>query len=247
MSKTPDRADNTESAHPGQHDDDPTIDSPAAGPWRLVGKVLGLLALVAVVALLWNAWDQAAFTEWKQDAGPVPYFAAMAVLPALGLPITPFFILAGATFGSIVGVVGSLIALAANFALCFWIARSGLKPVVIRLLNRFSVKLPAFDGDRKRAVRFILLVKFAPGVPAFAKNYLLGAAGVPFWLYFWLSMAISGVYGVAFVILGDSALEQDPVRLLIALALIVAAAGGTWWWRRRRAAGRDAASGTGDD
>lgn len=245
MPDTPDRPDPP--ANPDLAARDPAPDAPEApGPWPLVAKAVGLAAMVVIVVLVWNAWDQAAFTAWKQEAGPVPYFLVMAVLPALGLPITPFFILAGATFGSLVGLVGSLIALAANFTLCFWIARSGLKPFVIRLLKRFSVKLPEFDGNRQRAVRFIVLVKFAPGVPAFAKNYLLGAAGVPFWLYFGLSMAISGVYAVAFVVLGESALEQDPVRLLAAAALIVATAGGVWWWRRRRAA-RRAVSGPGSD
>ena len=232
---------------PDRPERDATTDSTTRSHWPVVGKAVGLLVLVAVVALVWNWWDLAAFTAWKQEAGPVTYFAAMAVLPALGLPITPFFILAGATFGSVVGLVGSLIALAANLTLCFWIARSGLQPFIIRLLRRFSVKLPEFDGNRKRAVRLIVLVKLAPGVPAFAKNYLLGAAGVPFWLYLGLSMAISGVYAVAFVILGESALERDPRRLLIALAIIAATAGGVWWWRRRRAAGRERLSERGSD
>ncbi|WP_187265944.1 TVP38/TMEM64 family protein [Alkalisalibacterium limincola] len=201
----------------------------------LAGKSMMVLALAGMVYLLWTAWDHEAFVRWKEQAGPVPFFAVMAILPAIGFPVTPFFILAGATFGVTVGLGGSLLALLANFSLCFWLARSGFRPGILRLLERFSVKLPRFDGDHKRALSFVLMVKFTPGVPAFAKNYLLGVAGVPFALYLTVSMLVTGLYAAAFVVLGESVLEHDVNRTVIAAAVIVLAAVGFWWWRRRKA------------
>lgn len=204
-------------------------------PWLAVaGKCVMGLALAGMVYLLWSAWDHEAFLRWKEEAGPVPFFAAMAVLPAIGFPVTPFFILAGATFGVVLGLGGSLLALLVNFSLCFWLARSGLRPRISRLLERFGVDLPDFQAGHQRALRFVLTVKLAPGVPAFAKNYLLGAVGVPFAMYLTVSMLVTGVYAAAFVVLGESVLEHDMDRAVVAVVVIALVALALWWIRRRR-------------
>lgn len=208
---------------------------PGRTPWLAVaGKCAMVMALAGMVYLLWEAWDHEAFLRWKEEAGPVPFFAAMAVLPAIGFPVTPFFILAGATFGVAVGLGGSLLALLANFSLCFWLARSGLRPGISRLLERFGVDLPDFEERQERALRFVLMVKFTPGVPAFAKNYLLGVTGVPFGMYLWVSMLVTGVYAAAFVVLGESVLEHDAGRAGAAVGVVVVAGLVIWWLRRRR-------------
>ena len=81
-------------------------------------RALGALTLLVLAVLIWNAWDHQAFIAWREEAGVVPFFLAMALLPALGVPITPFFIVAGATFGTFVGLTGSAIArLGVAFAL----------------------------------------------------------------------------------------------------------------------------------
>ena len=202
------------------------------GAGRLL-PLLGTLLVAGLLLLLWTQWDAEAFAAWKEQAGPLPYFAAMAVLPALGLPMTPLFVVAGATFGALVGLAGSLVALALHLSLCYWVARSGLRPRIERLLARFDVDLPAFDGRRDRALRFILLVRLAPGVPAFAKNYLLGASGVPYGLFIAVSMAMGSVYAAGFVVLGESVLSRDARGIAIAAAGLLLAALAFVWLRRR--------------
>ena len=112
-----------------------------------------------------------------------------------------------------------------------------LGPDLVAFLRRFKHELPDYaERDTKDAVRFTLLVKFAPGLPAFAKNYMLGLSGVPLAVYFLLSMLINGVYAVLFVVLGESLLEHDlrgialPVAVLVLAALCVA----VWYGRRSR-------------
>ncbi|MGY6519524.1 MAG: TVP38/TMEM64 family protein [Lysobacteraceae bacterium] len=211
----------------------PPDDAVRPGPLQWALRAAGVVVVLALLVALWQWFDREAFMAWKQQAGPVPFFAAMAVLPALGLPVTPFFIVAGATFGVAMGLGGSLAALLVNFSLCYWIARSGLRPFLLRVLGRFASRIPDFDGRRDRAVGFVLLVKFAPGVPAFAKNYLLGVAGVPFRLYLVLSMLISGVYAAAFVLLGESVLERDASGAALAVGVLLAAGLAFWWVRRK--------------
>ncbi len=197
-------------------------------------RALGVAALIVLALLLWSVWDHEALITWMREARPLPFFAAMAVLPALGVPFTPFFILAGATFGGRVGLVGSLLALGANLTLCYWIAQSSLRPRLVRLLRRFDYELPSFERDGKHAVRFALMVKVAPGIPGFVKHYGLGAAGVPFSVYFVASMSITGLYAAGLILLGESLLEHDLAQAAVAVGALAAVAAAFWWLRQRR-------------
>ena len=203
-------------------------------------RIVVLLTVVALAFVAWWSWDREAMMSWKQEAGPLPFFGAMAVFPAVGLPITPFFVLAGATFGIGLGLLGSGVALGLNLTLCYAIARSGLRPRVEALLRRFEYELPQFEHGDPGAFRFTLLVKLAPGAPAMAKNYLLGISGVPFPLYFGTSMLITGAYAVLCVVVGDSLFEHSFRRVLAACAVAVGLAVGLGWWRKRGRRDRDA-------
>lgn len=214
-------------------------DDRGAARWRWARRAVAAVALAAVLLVMWSAWDREAMATWRQEAGPLPFFAAMAVLPALGVPITPFFILAGATFGLRLGLLGSAIALGLNLAVSYWIAR-GMRVRIEALLRRFGYELPDFGEKDRSAVRFTLAVKVAPGVPAFVKHYGLGVAGVPFAIYFGVSMAITGSYAALLIVLGESLLEHRLDRAVWPAAIVVVLGLGLWWWRRRR--NRDVAS-----
>ncbi len=190
---------------------------------------------VAIAAgFLWWAWDREWVLARLHNASPWVFFTIMAIVPAIGFPVTPFFIVAGATFGAWIGLIGSLIALSVNVAGCYWIARSALRRFVESTLRRFRYQLPDFKTKEGGATRFTVAVKLAPGLPAFVKNYVLGIAGVPFALYLVLSIAITGTYAASFVLLGESFLKHD-FRWAIAPAAILAVLGaGVWWFRRRR-------------
>lgn len=147
-------------------DQHPTPDhaAPERGARRRRGMVIragGTTAVAAFVVLLWIHWDYAAFMAWKEEAGPLPFFAALAVLPAFGVPTTPFYVLAGILFGVVGGLAGSALSLVLNLLLCYWIAHSGLKGWLESLLRKTRYDLPTLEGGR--AMRFALLVKLAPG------------------------------------------------------------------------------------
>lgn len=201
-------------------------------PWLRGALVVVGLGLVAYV--VWTVWNGEAIARWKSQASPLTFFAVMAFLPAIGIPISPLFILAGATFGRRIGIVGSLLALAANLGLCYWVARGALRPWLRRLMRRFDTELPDFEGRRRGAWRFTIMLKFAPGLPAFLKNYSLGVAGVPFALYFAASLLITGAYGVALIVLGESLFKHQERRVIVVVAVVVAFVAVAWLLRRRR-------------
>ena len=199
---------------------------------RVLKRLAAALAVVGLALVVWSVWDHRALMAWIERTRPLPFFSLMAILPAIGVPVTPLFVLAGARFGITIGMVGSLIALAANLAGCYWIARR-MRPFFESLLRRFSFRLPNIEKSGKSRIRFVMAVKFAPAVPAFVKHYALGLAGVPFGIYLGLSMLITGVYAVLLVALGESLLDHKIDRAvwvaLAALALVLFA-----WWRSRR-------------
>jgi uncharacterized membrane protein YdjX (TVP38/TMEM64 family) len=190
--------------------------------------------IAGLLALLWSAYDHEAVMAWLREAHPLPFFAAATLLPIFGVPISPFFILAGASFGRWPGLIGSELALAANLVICYWIARSGIRQWLVSLLQKFGHELPEFSESNKRTFRFILTVKLTPGPPQVVKNYTLGAARVPFNLFFGTSMLINGVYAALLVIVGESILSHQLSRALIAVAVVVVLAAAARWGLRKR-------------
>lgn len=200
-----------------------------------VRRGLGVAAAAGLVVLFWLVWDEEVVMAWVGQAGPLPFFAAMVLLPALGAPLTPFFVVAGATFGVSMGLIGSAVALLLNLTACYWLAHGRLRPRLVSLLHRFGYAIPDFEGSGRSAVRFTFLVKLAPGIPAFVKHYGLGAAGVPFGLYVGAGMLVTGAFGFLLIVLGESLMERAIEQVLPVAAVVGALAVGLWWWRRRTA------------
>jgi uncharacterized membrane protein YdjX (TVP38/TMEM64 family) len=216
---------------------------------RWTRRVVIVVGIAIIAYLVWTIWDYDRLMQWIADARPVPFFVAMAALPAVGLPLTPFYLLAGATFDAGVALVGTALALSANLAFCYFVGRSSLRRRLVSLFERFGYELPDFDAETGRStrqtVRFTMLVKLAPGVPGFVKHYGLGAARVPFAIYMGVGIVASAGYAIALIILGDSLFSHDLGPGAIAILVLAVAALALWSWSRRRARGREAATAAG--
>lgn len=201
--------------------------------WMLSLRITGALLVIGVVLMAWRSWDEQAMVQWTREAGPVPFFIAMTVLPALGVPTTPLYILAGATFGITAGLIGTALSVAANLLLSYWIAHGALRPWLEGLLRKTRYELPDFQDRNPWVVTGI--VRLAPAVPAFIKNYLLGLANIPLNVYFLVSMAITGFYAALFVVLGESLPDRDTGQALWVIGILGVAVAVTWWVRQRKA------------
>lgn len=156
----------------------------------------GFVLLVIIAFLVWRGLNVRALMESFMAAirarGPVAFFTAFAVLPALGFPVLAFGLTAGPAFGEQLGmgtVVGlMLVAITINFLLAYFLARRAFRPLLEKLMKRFGYAIPEVEsGD---ATDLVLLLRLTPGIPFFVQNYLCGLAEVKFRKYVWLSCLI---------------------------------------------------------
>jgi uncharacterized membrane protein YdjX (TVP38/TMEM64 family) len=159
-----------------------------------------------------------------RNAGPVAFFSAMALLPALGAPILAFSLSAGPVFGEKLGIGAvialSLLALLINMALTYFLASRALRPLLEKLFVRLGYKLP--EVETADATDLIILLRVTPGVPFCVQNYLLGLARVPFGKYLALSCTFMWGFNIAIILFGDALLHGKGKVAFIALSLFLA-------------------------
>jgi uncharacterized membrane protein YdjX (TVP38/TMEM64 family) len=226
--------------------------SPAQPPphrWRrkhllsAAGFVVFIAGLV-IVALQFGLTETIDATVLRlREAGPVAFFVAMAVLPAVGFPIMAFTLAAGPVFAPTLGsgwvIVWSLAAVVVNLLLTYWLADRALRPLVSRVLTYFEIRLP--ENTTKSSWQLALIVRLAPGAPFWAQNYLLGVLRLPIVPYLVVSTSITAGYIVALV-LGGEALVQGNGRLAFVALGATAIFVGMLQLLRKRAARRRAAA-----
>jgi len=201
------------------------------------------VVLVAVVATLLATQGELREAAGRivavlREAGPVVFFAAMAVLPALGFPLMPFTVIAGPVFGPQLGVIPTigcaLAAVAANVAFSYWLAAGALRPLVLRLAEWLGYQLPA--AGRDTAWQLVTVVRLAPGLPFWMQSYLLGVVRAPFVAYMTLSVLIPAGYIAATIAGGDALVRGRGRTALLAFAVLGFVAALIHLLRKRRAA-----------
>lgn len=189
--------------------------------------VAGLVVAVGAL-LLMRGYDIKGLVQQGlaliRGAGATTFFLAMALLPAVGVPLSFFSLTAGSVFGPQLGMPAvialSLAAITFNMALSYVLATRLLRPVLEALVVRLGYKLPQVDsGD---VTDLIILLRVTPGVPFPAQNYLLGLARVPFGKYLLFSSLVQWPANTAFILFGDALLHGRGKIALISLSLILA-------------------------
>lgn len=159
-----------------------------------------------------------------QSAGPVVFFGAMAVLPAIGFPMSVFYLTAASAFGAQMGMGGVIaaagVAIAIDLALSYWLARYGLRPWLEQMVARTKYKIPVIAEAEQNQI--ILLVRITPGPPFFLQNILLGLAGVRFGPFFWISWVINMLFATGFIFFGEAILHGKGKAALLGISALFA-------------------------
>lgn len=175
---------------------------------------------------------------WVRALGPWWFFAAFAVLPAVGFPVSIFALSAGSLFGPVLGLPWVLalagLCMAVSMSISYWLARYVVRPWVERLLGYVGYRVPVVPPEKQRV--FTVLVRITPGVPYVFQSFLLGLAGVPFWTYLLISWLACTVNVWLVIVFGDALAQGKGKAALLALAGAVVAVLVVRWVRLRLAA-----------
>ena len=220
--------------------------------WRirclLVLSTIGLLAVISAVIAYSMKPDllnslPAHFAQLLKEihsiAGENPFIliACLTFLPCLPIPVSPFLLVAGA-YGTVTGIIIGLVGMALNMSLTYLIANKLLRSFFEKIMNDFGYQIPRITG--KTSVQVTFLMRAIPGTPFTIQNYILSLAGVPFRIYFSISMALQLIWVPGFIILGEAIFDSDFSKLLLGILLIIAAMMVIFmlrkWVQRRQAA-----------
>lgn len=217
------------------------MSSEVQAPKRLPVVKLAAAAIVFAVAavLVLRGVDLAAlknqFIGIIRNAGPWVFFAAMALLPAVGAPLTLFTLTAGEAFASRMSMGGviavALIVVAFNLALSYWVARHALRPLLTRLLQRYGYQIPRVTPDN--ALSVALLVRCTPGPPYPLQCFVLGIAEVPFRLYMIVSWLTLLPWVVGAIVLGQGLFGGNFGAVFTGIGVLVIATVAVQWLRRK--------------
>jgi uncharacterized membrane protein YdjX (TVP38/TMEM64 family) len=192
---------------------------------------LGALAVIAVAAgyfilhgLDWIGLFNVAMGHVRA-AGPLVFFAAMGVLPAVGAPVLAFILTAGPAFGPQLGLGGVLAACAVSHLLSlsigYWLARRWLRPWLQKFVARSRHKVP--EVARADQFEVTLLLRITPGPPFFLQNFLLGLAEIPFPRYLAISWTVIMLNTAGLVIFGAKLESGEGREALLGISVFVAA------------------------
>ena len=95
-------------------------------------------------------------------------------------------------------LAAALLANSVHFSFCFWLAHRALRPAVEWVLSRTNYRVPQVRPENEMTVT--VLTRVTPGPPLFLQSYLLGLSGVRFRTYMWVSIAVQGLLGSAYIV-----------------------------------------------
>lgn len=188
----------------------------------------GAACLLAAGAILWaylyyrpelpdpNTAREAAYAFLRSIPTPL-YFLAFAILPALGVPLTIFYLTAlpvmGATHPAIAILLGWT-AVGLNMALTNVLGRSFLHPVIEWVIRHKHLSIPKLKPHNEW--RVVLAFRLSP-LPFAIQNYVLALGHARWRSYLWLSLLIQGSIGLAVMLVGESILKGGLGYILLAL------------------------------
>lgn len=181
--------------------------------WIVAGAVVLAAAATGAAILLWREIDWTGVTQFVARLDAVPLVLAMSLLPLLGFPILPVYLVAGARFGAIGGGAVVTLVSAAHLVGSYIVARTVLRGPLQRLLARWHTHLPEIPRDEEPMVAFIAAL--IPGLPYFARNYLFAMAGLRLRIYFWISLPIYVARSYVSILVGHLSSAPDRNRLIM--------------------------------
>lgn len=197
-------------------------------------KLIRIIALILIVLLAILAYSNREFLqdELVVEFGILPLWVSaliMVFVVALGVvllvPNSILFVMAGALFGTRLGLVLSLGGFTLGATLAFLIARTLARDMIDRRAHSSIVQMSRYVSAQ--GWKAVAVLRAVPVMPTFLINYLLGTTQIRFRDYVWASAVF--MTPSCFIITyagatGRHLLTEESInaqRLLVAAALII--------------------------
>ncbi len=184
--------------------------------------------------LLWQAHPDIGY--WKAlaeearqflEAHPWALVLALATLPGIGFPISPIFVLFGIVIGGRYGLASACaLGIAAQSTCTLWTYLLASGPLREFIRKHIARKRPLPELTEANALRLALILRITPGIPYALQNVLLGAIGMRLKPYLMVSIPITALWTIGFIVTGGALFEGQAglaitgVLLLVALILV---------------------------
>ena len=173
--------------------------------------IVSAACVVILIVVLYFA-DTKALNEWAKGLPGWLVFAFMAFLPLVGVPVSFLFVIGGARFGTVGGLIAVAFSISINLLLTYWLTKSVLHRPILAFFKKTKYKMP--QVPKGEYVSVSLLTALVPGVPYTAKNYLLVLAGVPFKYFFWVLLPAHFVHASLGILFGDMTKDFTTPKII---------------------------------
>ncbi len=153
-------------------------------PVKLVVALIAIVAVVIIAAqmgLLDQLRDIEGLRLWFQELGAVGYivYVLLYILVAVFmLPASAVTIVAGITFGSIVGGVLALFSATIGACVAFLVARYAARDMIVAKFGGNPLFKRIEDGVRENGTSFLILTRLVPVFPYNIQNYAYGLTSI---------------------------------------------------------------------
>lgn len=150
------------------------------------------------------------FQTWIEGLGPLAplvFIVVYTVAVVAAIPGSPLTVIAGAVFGSVLGIAVASVGATIGASLAFLISRYLARDAVAQWLSRQEAFQRLDALTERRGAMIVALTRLVPIFPFNLLNYGFGLTRVPFWTYVgwsWLCM----LPGTAVFVLGGDTVTR---------------------------------------
>lgn len=201
---------------------------------RKIITIAVIIVACVAVALLYRQIDIAAVHRRAEGLNGVLVFVLMTVLPLFGFPVSVTNAVAGVRFGLPLGIALVSVSIVLQLLASYGLVKLAPK-LFARRLEGLRKRLP--EGAYTPVTQFTMLL---PGVPYFAKNYVLPVIGVPLGTYLLWSLPIHIMRSIVGIAFGEMSGDLSPLRIAgFVTYFVVITVTCTWAFRRLQAKMKD--------
>lgn len=169
------------------------------------------LAAVCFVCYYYYGIDFKYLSERAERLDSFLVFLLITLLPMVGVPVTLLYALAGAKFGSYLGLIIVALATIFNLALTYWVTSRFFHDPIQAFFEKTKYSIPQIP--KGEYVPVCLLSTVVPGIPYGIKNYMLVLAGVPFRPFLWVSFPVYTINASIAIFFGDFMENLTPGKI----------------------------------